>query len=350
MAVSRDHAPRRFRHRAQALAATGIAFILGTHPAVAGDPIHVAYVSSSLASIALVVADAKGYFRDQGLDVTMVPFDAAQPIAVAATSGDIDFGSTGLTDAFCVLANQGALKIIGGDTSDHAGFPSLGFLASNQAYAAGLTTVADLKGHSVGLPQIGTVFHYALGRVLEQHGMDLKDVRVLPLQSNSNVASALTGGQIDASIMSSANLFQIVHRGGAKRIGWLDDEVHGAQTSGTFTTTKLANTRPDTVRHFLVAFRQAAKAWAGAFTDANGNRADQPNAPEMIALAAKALNQPPDVIEDGVTYVDPEARVIVDDIQTMVDWFEAHGMQKTHIDARSLIDMRYAKLAQGGGG
>ncbi|HEY3919715.1 MAG TPA: ABC transporter substrate-binding protein [Stellaceae bacterium] len=335
---------RTHQRGAQALAAGCFATLFGLHAAMAGDPIRVAYVSSSLASIALVVANAKGYFKEQGLDATLVPFDAAQPIAIAATSGDVDFGSTGLTDAFCVLANQGALKIIGGDTNEQPGFHSLGFLASNQAYAAGVRSVGDFTGHSVGIPQFGTVFHYALGRTLEHRGIGLKDVRVIALQSNANVASALTGGQIDASIMSSANLFEVVDRGGAKSIGWLEDEVKGAQTSGTFTTAKIANNRPDTVRHFLAAFRTAAQAWDSAFVDAQGNRADQPSAPAMIALAAKALNQSPEVIKESVTYVGPEASVHVADIQVMLDWFESHGMQKSHIDAMSLIDTRYAKL------
>ena len=48
-----------------------------------------------------------------------------------------------------------------------------------------------------------------------------------------------------------------------------------------------------------------------------------------------------------LTYVDPEARDRVSDVQRMVDWYETKGMQKTHIDATSFIDTRYAKLAPG---
>jgi len=116
--------------------------------------------------------------------------------------------------------------------------------------------------------------------------------------------------------------------------------------SGTFTSTKVANDRPETVRHFLAAFRKAAKLWDAAFIDADGNRADQPSAEEMIAIMAKGLNQPPDVIRRGLNYVEPEARVAVGDIQRMLDWYEAQGMQKVHIDARSMIDMRFAKLVE----
>ena len=331
----------------RALATLCVAIALSVPAAAAGDPIRVAIVSTSLASIPLVVADAKGFFAEAGLDATLVPFESAQPIAVAITAGDVDFGSTGLTNAFFVLANQGALKIIGGDTTDHPDFHALGIIASNQAFAAGLKSFADFAGRSVGITQIGSPLQYSLSLVLEKYGVDGKSVRVLGLQSNSNVASAITGGQIDASIMSSANLYAVVNRGGAKLLGWVDDEVRGTQVSGTFTSTKIANDRPETVRHFLAAFRKAAQSWDAAFVDAKGNRADQPTAPEMIALMAKGLNQPPDVIRQGLNYAEPEARVAVSDLQRMLDWFEAQGMQKTHIDAKSMIDLRYAKLVGG---
>ena len=334
---------RRTFRPAAVLAALGIAACVGT-PTKAGEPIRVGIVSSSLASIPLVVADAKGYFHDEGFDVTIVPFESAQPIVVAIAAGDVDFGSAGLTDAFFVLANQGSMKVIGGDTVEHPGFHGLGFIVSNQAYAAGLTSLDGFAGHSVGITQLGSPLQYSLALMLEKHHIDLAKVRVLGLQSNGNVASALTGGQIDASIMSSANLNAILARGGGKFLAWLDDEVHGASVTGTVTSTKIANERPDTVKRFLAAFRKAAKTWDAGFVDAQGNRADQPSAPELIALMAKGLNQKPDVILQAMNYVEPEARINIGDVQRMLDWYEAQGMQKTHIDAKNIIDMRYAQL------
>jgi NitT/TauT family transport system substrate-binding protein len=326
------------------MAVLGIAAGVRVPSAPAAEPIRVGFVSTSLASIPLVVADAKGYFREQGFDPTMVPFESAQPIVVAIASGDIDFGSAGLTDAFFVLANQGALKVIGGDTVEHPGFHGLGFIVSNQAYAAGFRSLDDFAGHSVGITQLGSPLQYSLALMLQKHHTDIKDVRVVGLQSNGNVASALTGGQIDASIMSSANLNAMLARGGGKLLGWLDEEVHGAQVTGTVTSSKLANERPDTVRRFLGAFRKAAQLWDAGFVDAQGNRADQPSAPELIALMAKGLNQKPEVIVQALNYVEPEARVNLGDIQRMLDWYEVQGMQKMHIDAKNILDMRYVKV------
>ena len=330
---------------AGSLAALLLAGGLGATRAEAGDPIRIGYVGTSLASLAIVVADGKGFFAAQGLDAKLLPFESSQPIALAIASGDADFGTTGLSEPFFVLGHQGTLKIIGGDTVEHKGFHGLGFVASNQAYAAGLTSVQKLGGHSIGITQPGSPLEYSMALVLDKYGIDFKTVRVMGLQSNPNVASALTGNQVDAAIMSSANLYAIVNRGAAQPIGWLDDEVHGADVSGTVTSAKFANERPETVRRFLAAFRQGAQAWDTAFLDAQGNRADQANAGEMIALVAKGLGQPEEVVRRGLNYVDPEARIAVADLQRMLDWYERKGLQKFHVDARELIDLRYAKLA-----
>ena len=60
------------------------------------------------------IAKERGYFKKEGLDVELKFFQAAQPIAVAIASGDIDFGVTALTGGFYNLAAKGALKVIGG--------------------------------------------------------------------------------------------------------------------------------------------------------------------------------------------------------------------------------------------
>jgi NitT/TauT family transport system substrate-binding protein len=325
----------------------GIAVGLGVasaglpQPAIAAERIKVAVVSS-LGSAPLYVAAAKGLFQAEGLDAELVHFDSAQPVAVAVAGGDVDFGSTGLTGAFFTLANQGALKLIGAGTWERPGFQGLGLIASNKAYDGGVTSIAALKGHSVAITQTGTALHFALYLMLKKYDVDLKDVRVLPLQSNPNVASAVTGGQADGALLSSGNAFALINKNNAHLLGWLADELGQAQGDGTYTSTKNANERPDMVKHFMNAFRQAEVMWDAAFIDAEGKRADQPSAPEMVSIAAKALGISDDVVRAGLPYFDPEARVSIPDIQGALDWYYQQGMIKTHIDARTITDFRYA--------
>ena len=124
-------------------------------------------------SAPVFIAQDKGYFRDAGLDVELKFFDAAQPIAVATTSGDIDFGVTAFTAGLYNLAGKGTLKVIGGMSREKAGYPLIGYFASNNAYAAGLKTPKDLAGKRIAVTQVGSSFHYSLGLLADKYGFKL---------------------------------------------------------------------------------------------------------------------------------------------------------------------------------
>src|SRR6185503_2301878 len=200
------------------LLALGFALALPLGTARAADHIRVGVVHS-LGPAPVFIAAGKGYFAEQGLDAELVFFESAQPVATAAAAGDIDFGCTGMTAAFLTLTAQGSLKIIGAGTWEHQGFQSIGFLISNQAYDAGVKGFKDFGGHSVGITQRGSPLDHDLGRVLEKYSVPLAIIRVLPLQSNQNVASALIGGQADAAVQTAANVYALVNKNQAHLLG-----------------------------------------------------------------------------------------------------------------------------------
>src|SRR5665811_2160506 len=193
-----------------ALAASGVA----RAEALLKAKVGVLRLSSSAP---VFIAQDKGYFRDAGLDIELKFFDAAQPIAVATTSGDVDFGITAFTAGLYNLAGKGTLKVIGGMSREKAGYPLIGYFASNNAYAAGLRTPRDLAGKRVAMTQTGSSFHYSLGL--------LADVKVLPLQSLSNAAAALKGETVDAALLPASTARKLIDDGGAKLLGWVGDET-----------------------------------------------------------------------------------------------------------------------------
>ncbi|HEX3972481.1 MAG TPA: ABC transporter substrate-binding protein [Stellaceae bacterium] len=319
-------------------AACAVAF--GAQPSAAADKIKIGVVKSQ-GGASVFVADAKGYFKEEGLDAQVVTFTSAAPIAVATAAGDVDFSSTALTAAFCNLAYQGTLKIIASGGWERPGFQTIGFLVSNQAYAAGLHSFKDMKGHSAGITQLGTPLEYDLGRILKKYGIAMSDIKIVPLQSNQNVASALKGGEVDTGVQTVANVYPLVERGDAKLLGWVADELGPGQSTVTFTTGKMTKEHPDIVKRFLKAFAKGSAAWDSAFLDKNGKRADQPNAPEMVGIVAKALGEKPDVIARGIGYFDPENRIILSDLQGVLDWYQSNGKIKDHMQADKLVDKRF---------
>jgi NitT/TauT family transport system substrate-binding protein len=296
-------------------------------------------ILKTTASGPIFIASAKGYFAAGGFDAELVFFESAQPIAVAAASGAIDFGNAGFTGGFYGLAGDGALRVISGGASEVPGYHNQAFLASNKAWDAGLRSLKDMPGHSFAVSQIGSPPHYAMGLAAQKYGFDLKSVRILPLQSIPATEAALTGGQADASGATGSLAGGILARGDAKLLGYMGDETP-YQLSGTFASRKTADERVDAVRRFLRALANGYRDYHDAFIQ-DGKRHDGPTAPEMLAIVAKGTGQAPDDTARGLPYIDAEGRLDIADVIRQYEWYKAQGMIKGAAAPATIIDRRY---------
>lgn len=295
---------------------------------------------NTVSTAPVYLAADRGYFASEGLQPKIVTFQSAQPIALAAVSGDVDFATTGLTSAFFSLAGQGELKIVAGAYSEHPGFHYNAFVASKHAAAAGLAALRQLPGHSFALTQIGSPPHYAIGAVADKLGFDLKSLRFLPLQSIPNQVSAIVGGQANSAMLQASIALPLIDRGDAKLLGWLGDEISW-QLGVIIASAKTADGKSDLVRRTLGAIAKGRRDYVQAFIGPDGSRKDGPTAAAVLDLIAKHLNQSPDQVKLGLLYMDPEGRLDEADILHQIAWYKAHGMLKPEIDGHTIIDARY---------
>ena len=286
------------------------------------------------------IAIEKGYFAEEGLVAQMVFFAASLPVAVATVSGDIDVGSAGLTAALYQLGGQGQLRIIAANARDAAGFPLYAFIASNKAYETGLKSYKDVAGKSVALGEVGAPAHYTLSLITAKHGVDLKTVRVLPMQAIVNVLSAVTGAQADAGVTPASAALPAIERGDMKLVGYPGDEVP-TQGGAMIITTKTADERGDLVRRYLRGLRKGTRAYHDAFIGPDEKPRMGPTAPEMLAIIAKYTQQPVAQIEHALAYIDADARLDVKDVLRQIAWYKREGMIKGEVDGDKIIDKRY---------
>jgi NitT/TauT family transport system substrate-binding protein len=310
-------------------------FALGAH--AQAESIKVAIGTGGVGH--LFIAQDKGYFAAEGLTVEFVPFAAAEPAAVAVASGSVDFGATGLSGALYTLGGQGIIRIVAGSLHETPGFRFLTFVVSNQAWNAGWTSFKGLGGHSVAVPQIGSPSHYSTALLAEKYGVDLKAVRVLPVQSVPNTISAATGGQADAAVMPLVPVVPSIERGDVKLLGYVGDETPW-QIHALFTTAKIANERSDLVERFLRAYRKGAKEMHDAFTGPDGARQDGPAAEAVLVLIAKNTGQTVAQAKLSIPYVDADARLDVKDVLHQIAWYKKQNMVKGAVDD-AVIDRRY---------
>lgn len=291
------------------------------------------------------IAQEKGYFAAEGVPAEIIYFDAAQPVAVATVSGDIDFGVAAVTGGFYNLAGQGALKIIAAANREFPGFQTQAFIVSNAAYRSGLKSLEDLPGHSLGVTGLGAPPVYVVGGILaEKYGFDFKTIRLVSLSTMPNINTALAGGQVDFTITSLlGGMAGFVQRQQVQLIAWVGD-VAPWQFGVAFAATKTADDRRDSVERFLRAYRQGARAYHDAFTGAGEIRKDGPAAPEMLAILAKYTGQSAADVAQGLPYIDQAARVDGKNIEHQIAWYKSQGIVKAPVDAAALLDRRYATV------
>ena len=294
-------------------------------------------------SAPVFIAQDKGYFREAGLDVELKFFDAAQPIAVATTSGDVDFGITAFTAGFYNLAGKGTLKVIGGMSREKAGYPLIGYFASNKAYADGLKTPKDLAGKRVAVTQVGSSFHYSLGLLADKYGFKLSDVKIVPLQSLSNAAAALKGETVDAALLPVSTARKLMDDGGAKLLGWVGDETPW-QLGAVFASPKMLANKA-LVTKLLTALERADREYHDVVlsTVKDGKAAINDQTKPLLEIIGKYTNLSVEQVVGNCAYVDPGGKLDVKNVDNQIKWLQGQGFVDKGFDANAIIDKDFVK-------
>ena len=290
------------------------------------------------------VAFERGYFEKQGLDVEFVYFQAAQPMAVAIASGDVNFGITAISGGLINLAAKGAVKVIGGALQEERGIDGQIILVSNKAYEAGLTSPDKLKGHSFGITQAGSSFHYMAHKIASKEGFPASEIKVKPLQKVGAVIGALKSGQIDAWSIVPHIAKGLIKGGAVKKIGMVSDYIPDYQVTTVFTSTDYATNKKDVVKRLMRAFSQGADDFNAALVD---NKAGEQAAEDMIKLihkyvyASRPYEKAAPSIRNGAMRINKNARLNLTNVKDQLAWFQSEGLVSKDVSINTLVDTSF---------
>lgn len=300
------------------------------------EPVSVKIGLLKLTSSApLFIAMEKGFFKEEGIDATFEWFEAAQPIAVATASGSVDIGATGITASlYNMIAEGQKLLIVADKGREKSGYPLSALVVHKDSP---IDSVEDLKGKKIGITQTGSTFHYMAGRILENHGMSLADVEIVPLGKVGAMMETLQSKQVDAVILNEPNITQAVKDGYGKVIVPVGDEIE-YQNAGIFFSEKFAQNRDAAIR-FLKAYVKATRYYHdAALVQENGQTVPGENYDEVIKIIAQYTDQPEENIKLGLPYIDRDGRLLVEDIKTQIEWYARNNMIEKAIDYKTVID------------
>ena len=331
-------------NRRQTLATMGAAAAVGlAAPAVAqGKKITLGALRFTSHS-GTFVAYQREYFKQAGLDVELKFFQAAQPMAVAIASGDVDYAVTAISGGLVSLADKGAIKVIGGALSEEKGIDGQKFLASDAAYQAGVTAPAMLDGKSFGMTTAGSSFHYMGSKMAQAEGIELS---FKPLQKVGAIIGALKTGQIDAWSIVPHIAKPLAGSGAVHIIGNVSDYLPHYQVTTVFTSTDNANNQRDQTGGFLAGFSKGVTDYNSAMIDKAGGD-DGMNA--MVDLIHKYVytDRPrekaaPSII-NGTMRLNEGAKLNVASLQDQLEWFQSEGLVDAGITMDTFVDTSYVK-------
>ncbi len=154
--------------------------------------INIGYFNNITHAQALYMKNTGSFESAVGSDynVTWTAFNAGPAEVEALFSGDIDIGYIGPVPAVTAnVKSQGDVQILSGATKGGA------ILITGKD--SGITSVSDLDGKNVSIPQIGNTQHLCLLDLLSQNGL----------------APVTSGGSVTVSAVTNADVSNVMERG-----------------------------------------------------------------------------------------------------------------------------------------
>lgn len=329
----------------RAFGALAAATMLMGASAASAEPIKVG-ILSLVSHSPSIIAEGKGYFDEQGLEVEFVPFQAAQPMAVAIASGDVDFGMTAMTAGLISLAEKDVIKIIGGALQETPEIDGQKILVSKAAYDAGVTTPADLAGKRFGITTAGSSFHYMAHKIADKEGFERSELELVPLNAVPAVIASLKSGQIDAwSIVP--NIADGLTKGGdVHEIGKISDYIDGYQVTTIFTSADHVANNRELVEKYLAAVSKGAADYNAAFVDKTMSDEDSAEIVGMIheyVYSDRPIDAADPAIRAGAMRINENARLNISSVEDQLEWFKSENLVPAGITMENLVDTSFVE-------
>ncbi|MDW3183160.1 ABC transporter substrate-binding protein [Roseobacter sp.] len=289
------------------------------------------------------IAYERNYFADAGLDVEFKFFQAAQPMAVAIASGDVDYAVTAISGGLVSLADKGAIKVIGGALSEEPGIDGQKILASDAAFQAGLTSPKALDGKSFGMSTAGSSFHYMGSKVAAAEGVA---VSFKPLQKVGAIIGALKSGQIDAWSIVPHIAKPLAGSGAVHIIGNIADYLPDYQVTTVFTSASNAADEREMTQDYLAAYSKGVADYNATMI---AKESGQEGIDGMVDLIHKYVytDRPrekaaPSII-NGTMRLNEGAALNVASVRDQLEWFQSEGLVGADITLDTLLDTSFVE-------
>lgn len=325
------------RRRALCIAAATFAVATGV-PSFANAAEEVTIgLNGNISDAPFYIANRKGFFKEQGIEVRLVPFDAGAKMIAPLGAGQLDVAAGASSAGLFNAAARGInIKIVADKGSQPPGYNYVPILVRKTLVQSGkVKSYKDLKGLKVAEAGEGSAIGAILNEALKQGGATYKDVHHIYMGYPQHVA-ALANGAVDAAVTAEPAASQAVKAGVAVRFS--DDKLYPYHQAGVLLYGgDFIKKRPDVAKKFMIAYVKALRVYNDAL---KGGHFAGPAAPEVIGILRQDSNVKdqslyPLIVPNGLN---PDGNVNIASLEKDHQFFRQQGFLQGSSSVSQIVD------------
>ena len=296
----------------------------------------------SISDAGLFIGRERGYFRELGFDLQVIPFQSAPNTIAPLASGELELAggtfSTGLLNAI----DRGiALKAIADKGTARPGFEFSQIVMRPELLAGPVRTASDLRGRRIGAASTRSGVESFISQVVERGGLTIADVELVEL-GYPEMLVAMSNGAIDGGNLIEPTLSAAIARGVAA--SWPDGlgstAYGGVYQSGTLFGSDRFVAQPELLQRFLVGYLRGVRDYNDAFGK-NQGRSDV----VRILTEQTTVRDPAAYEQMNMPGLDPDGRISRASLQRDLDYFRRMGYYTGSVTMDQVVEATAVEAA-----
>lgn len=264
---------------------------------------------SSMSFIPLFVAEGKGFFADEGLNVTLVSFgNRPGDVIPVAIGGSLNSGNAGTNRLISAISQGAKLKIVSSSSTQAPGKASMFLIVHNNS---GINEPKDLEHKRIGVLMGGPI-EYMFDIVLERYNISRDNIEIINIGLDEGVPAFLSN-HLDAIFIQTVSYAKIP-KNNTKILLTSSDIIPYESVGVYFFTDDFINEHPELLAKFIKAYYRASE-YANTHQE------------ESIEILSKCTGQKAEVYKDVLWPYFPSEPTIPsrEEINKLVSWMLKKG-------------------------
>ncbi|HEV7662275.1 MAG TPA: ABC transporter substrate-binding protein [Chloroflexota bacterium] len=291
----------------------------------------------------IFIANDRGYFKDEGIDLDVQRFQSLVDMVAPLTGGQLQIAAGGLAASLYNASDRGiSLRIVadkGQAPSAEWDFAAL-VIRKDLIDSGKVKDYKDLKGLTLVTSGRGNSPEVALATALKKGGLALADVNYTQM-GFPDMVTALGSKGIDGGILIEPFVSRTVSEGTGVRWKGNVEIFGGNEQIAAIVYGEQFAMKPDVAQHWMNAYIRGVRDYNDAFGPKKKGFDDVVN----LLVAQTTVKDPKIFAQMKPAGLDPDGRLDLQSMKADLAYYVESGQTKTGTDLSKLIDTSFQEAS-----